>query len=92
MISHRRAVSTAIRLMKVVMSKRSKKDQRRVYKKNYVWCAVIGHPAIITMRSPAKVVRVSFGAALRRMLCTVVNSGAPVKWTCICDENVKSVV
>lgn len=91
MISHRQAVSTAIRLMKAVMLRRSKRVQRRGYRRNCVWCAVIEHPATITMRSLAKVVRASFDAVSRRTLCIAVNLGAPVKWICICDENVKNV-
>lgn len=91
MISRLRAVSTAIRPMKVVMLRSLKRVQRRACKRNCVWCAAIGHQVIITMRSPAKAVRVSFAEVSRKTLCIVANLDTPVKWTCICDVNVKSV-
>lgn len=77
--------------MMVPMRKKRKRDRHHVCKKNCVWCVVIGHPAIITMHLPVKAVKDFFGGALQKMLSTVVSLDMPAKWTCTCDENVRSV-
>lgn len=92
MIFHHRVVSMASPQVMLVMSRKSRKVQRPVCKRNCVWSVVIGRQATTIMHLPVRAARVSFDGVLPKMQCIVVNSVMRVRWTCTCVASARNAV
>lgn len=73
------------------MPRRARRVRRRDCRRNCASSAAIGRRGIITMHSPARVARDSFGGVSLKMRSTAASLGEPAKWTCTCDASARSV-
>lgn len=72
------------------MPRRARRVRRRDCRRSCASSAAIGRRAIITMHSPARVARDSFGGVWPKMRSTAASLDVPAKWTCTCDASARS--